>query len=65
MNDELLEVQTQLSFQENSLQALNDVVTRQQKDIECLTLEVARLHEQLLGLASTPLEEVGQLPPHY
>lgn len=65
MNDELLEVQTQLSFQEDSLQVLNDVVTRQQKDIDRLTLAIARLHEQLLGLVSRPLEEKDQLPPHY
>ena len=37
MNDELLELQTQLSFQEDSVQQLNEVVTRQQGDIEIVT----------------------------
>lgn len=65
MRDELLEVQTQLSFQEDSLQTLNDVVTRQQKDIDRLTREVARLHEQFCGLISMKGEAQDQPPPHY
>ena len=37
MLDELLELQTQLSYQEDTIAQLNEVVTRQQKDIERLT----------------------------
>ncbi|WP_211825748.1 SlyX family protein [Kistimonas asteriae] len=65
MSNELLEVQTQLSFQEDSLQTLNDVVTRQQKDIERLTLEIGRLREQFQTLVTMQLEEQEEPPPHY
>ncbi len=65
MSDELLEVQTQLSFQEDSLQTLNDVVTRQQKDIERLTLEIERLREQFQTMVTMQLEEHEEPPPHY
>ena len=65
MSNELLEVQTQLSFQEDSLQTLNDVVTRQQRDIERLTLEIGRLREQFQTLVTMQLEEQEEPPPHY
>ena len=65
MSNDLLEVQTQLSFQEDSLQTLNDVVTRQQKDIERLTLEIGRLREQFQTLVTMQLEEQEEPPPHY
>ncbi|OQX37336.1 MAG: hypothetical protein B0D91_07040 [Oceanospirillales bacterium LUC14_002_19_P2] len=64
MSNDLLEVQTQLSFQEDSLQTLNDVVTRQQKDIERLTLEIGRLREQFQTLVTMQLEEQEEPPPY-
>ncbi|MCL6270222.1 SlyX family protein [Sansalvadorimonas sp. 2012CJ34-2] len=67
MNDELLELQTQLSFQEDSVQQLNDVVTRQQGDIEALRREVSLLKQQIQLMISNQLEgEEGNVPPpHY
>ena len=43
MNDDLLELQTQISYQEDTVQQLNDVVTRQQADIDLLRREVDML----------------------
>ncbi|MGB1271114.1 MAG: SlyX family protein [Endozoicomonas sp.] len=64
---ELLEMQTQLSFQEDTVAQLNEVVTRQQKDIERLTEAIAQLKKQLDEIA--PVERESQEeeppPPHY
>ena len=67
MNDELLELQTQLSFQEDSVQQLNDVVTRHQDDIDTLRQEVDMLKQQIQLLISNQLDGVGEEapPPHY
>lgn len=66
MSDELVELQTQLSFQEDTIAQLNDVVTRQQKDIDALKLELEQLKKQLMAMASSQLEEQEEsAPPHY
>ncbi len=56
MLDELLELQTQLSYQEDTIAQLNDVVTRQQKDIERLTEAFAQLKKQFENMAAEQLE---------
>jgi SlyX protein len=63
---QLIELQSQLAFQEDTIQALNDVVTRQQQQIENLN-EIGKQHKsQLEGLVS---EQGGDTtepkPPHY
>ena len=57
MNDEWTEIQTQLSFQEDTLQTLNEIVTRQQKDIDYLTLAIEQLNEQFQTMQATDKEE--------
>ena len=67
MSDALIEVQTQLAFQEQTIAELNDVLTSQQQQIDLLRLEIKLLKEQL-GLLEGRIE-VGPLqdekPPHY
>ncbi|WP_066016460.1 SlyX family protein [Endozoicomonas atrinae] len=66
MLDELLELQTQLSYQEDTIAQLNEVVTRQQKDIERLTEAFAQLKKQFENMAAEQLESQEELPPpHY
>jgi SlyX protein len=66
LNAQLVELQTQLAFQEDTLQALDDVVTRQQQSIDRLLQLQQRLERQLseqVGTAeSAPAD---QRPPHY
>ncbi|MHB8534153.1 MAG: SlyX family protein [Sulfuricaulis sp.] len=67
MNERLTELETRVTFQEQTLQELNDVVTRQQTQIERLTKEVTTLKSSLAGLAPAaviPMEE-EKPPPHY
>lgn len=67
MNDDLLELQTQLSYQDDSVQQLNDVVTRQQGEIDGLRREVEMLKQQLQVLIASQSEasEDEAPPPHY
>ncbi|WOG26126.1 SlyX family protein [Endozoicomonas sp. 8E] len=66
MNEELIELQTQLSFQEDTVAQLNEVVTRQQQEIDRLKQEMIQLKKQLMTMASSRLEEQKEsAPPHY
>ncbi|KEQ16714.1 SlyX family protein [Endozoicomonas numazuensis] len=68
MNEELIELQTQMSFQEDTVAQLNDVVTRQQQEIDQLKQEILQLKKQLVSISSSQLEEQGDdntPPPHY
>lgn len=61
------ELETRLAYQEELLQVLNDVVTRQQKQIEQLEASCRQLAERLRApeggvFRGTPADEV---PPHY
>jgi SlyX protein len=63
---QLIDLQSQLAFQEDTLQALNDVVTRQQQQIanlhELCTQQKDQL-ENLIGEQEGEIEEPR--PPHY
>lgn len=67
----LVDLQTRFAFQEDSIQALNDVVTRQQQQIETLTRELGLHREKLAELMEAQSERMAQgdvsddRPPHY
>ena len=63
MQDELFELQMQLSYQEDTIAQLNDVVTRQQQDIQRLTEALARLKKQFEEMVESETQEAP--PPHY
>jgi SlyX protein len=66
LNTQLVELQTQLAFQEDTLQALDDVITRQQQSIDRLTQWQQRFERQLAELAGTAESApADQRPPHY
>lgn len=65
--ERIIELETRLAFQEHALQALNDIVTRQQQQIGALVREIQTLKDRLRAAAPSP---VGSLedekpPPHY
>jgi len=51
MENRLIELETRLSFQDHTLQELNAVVVRQQREIDALTRELETLKAQLKTLA--------------
>lgn len=67
MSDDLIEVQTQLAFQEHTIAELNNALTSQQQQIDLLHRELLRLKEQL-GLLEDRVETgppQDEKPPHY
>lgn len=62
----LTELEIKASFTEDLVEQLNQIIIRQQNQIDALVFEVQRLRQQLpdasTGMASNPRDE---LPPHY
>lgn len=67
MEERFIDLEIRLAHQEAMIQDLNDVIVRQQKDIDFLTLTLSRLREQVQAQAdnmqSSPQDEAP--PPHY
>lgn len=68
LEDKLIDLQSQLAFQEDTVQALNEVVTEQQGQIERLNEMMMLLKHQFeqsqfdAGVDNSLVEE---RPPHY
>lgn len=67
MENRLIELETKLAYQEHTLEALNQIVTKQQDEIYTLTLGLQKLSEQLKQVAPSNLVSLDQEapPPHY
>jgi SlyX protein len=67
MSEELIELQTQLAFQEHTIAELNDVVTAQQKQLDLLRLELKMLRDKLgdIELRVETGPQGQEKPPHY
>ncbi|NRA41234.1 MAG: SlyX family protein [Pseudomonadales bacterium] len=68
---QLIEMQTKLTFQEDAMQQLSDVVAQQQQDIMSLQGQMKQLISELnavlgdLEQGSLAKSPVDQKPPHY
>jgi SlyX protein len=71
VQEQLVDLQTRFAFQEDSLQTLNDIVTRQQMQIDTLERELILHREKLTELMqavadrATAPSPVDERPPHY
>jgi SlyX protein len=66
LESRIIELETRQAFQDDTLQALNDVVAEQGQVIERLQLQVAELikrYEEMVGQYGSEGEEAP--PPHY
>lgn len=66
LEDRVTDLETQLAFQDDTIQALNDVLAAQQRAVERLQLQMAALlkrQEEMAGQFETFEEEAP--PPHY
>lgn len=67
MNEEIVDLQTKFSFQEDIIQELSDIVARQQLTLDRMKLDLVELQLQVRAL--TPSDVVGKgeepPPPHY
>lgn len=65
-DDRITELEIRLALQDDLLDELNLVVSRQQQQMEVLARELRRLQEQVRGLE--PAKSAGaqdETPPHY
>ena len=67
MHERLTELETRVAFQEQTIQELNEVVTRQQGEIDRLSQGYETLKLQLLELAPSLVADRAEEtpPPHY
>ena len=67
MNERLTELEVRVAFQDKIIQDLNEVVTRQQREIDRVTRELEAVKSRLAGLAPSMVipQEEEKPPPHY
>jgi SlyX protein len=67
MNERLTELEVRVAFQDQTLQDLNEVVTRQQREIDRLTQELEAVKSRLAAHAPSMVipQEEEKPPPHY
>lgn len=71
LHEQMVDLQTRFAFQEDNLQALNDVITRQQRQIDVLERAVELHREKLTDLMQAAagrapvLSAADDRPPHY
>lgn len=68
VDDQLVDLQSRLAFQEDSIQSFSDQLMQQCKDLERLQIQVLSMHKRLQEMARQ-LEDREQPddspPPHY
>jgi SlyX protein len=67
MQDRVAELEVRVAFQDKTIQELNEVVTRQQREIDRLVRELETLKVQVRALAPSPVvsRDEETPPPHY
>ena len=67
MNQEIIELQTKFSFQEDIIQELSDIVTRQQLAMDRMKLDLEELQLRVRALTPSDVAGMGEetVPPHY
>ena len=66
LESQILDLETRMAFQDDTIQALNDVVVEQGRVIDRLQLQIAELikrYEEMVGQYGSEGEEAP--PPHY
>ncbi len=68
MEAALIELQSRIAFQEESIQELSCTVVRQQRELDLLREVLVKLQQQVRTLEPSPLiagASEPELPPHY
>lgn len=66
IEDRLTELEIKASFTEDTVDKLNQIIIRQQDQIDLLIREITALRRQVPdGPASSPRSLRDELPPHY
>ena len=67
LQETIMDLQTRLAFQEDSIESINQTVARQQSRIDLLQREILRLKEMLEDVRGSQGDagSATELPPHY
>ncbi len=69
IDEQLIDLQTRMAYQEDTLNQLNDVIARQDAEIVQLKQQLRLMAQRLDELASNPGRGEGEVaderPPHY
>lgn len=69
LEEQLIDLQTRVAYQEDTLTQLNDVITRQDAEIVQLKQQLRLVAQRLDELSSNPAQADGEIvderPPHY
>ncbi len=69
LRDQVIELQTRLAFQEDTLQQLNQVIAEQDSDMRALQVQFQALLKRLDDLSyafeQRQINPVDERPPHY
>ena len=67
MNETIMDLQTRLAFQEDSIDTINQIVVRQQSEIDMLKREIIQLKEMIEDFRDAQGNggNATELPPHY
>lgn len=64
--DRLANLESKIAFQDRTIDALNEVVTRQQDQVDQLIVDLRQMRKSLESLSSTAIEGGEEPPPpHY
>ena len=67
-NEQLIDLQSRLAFQEDSIQSFSELLMRQSRDLERLQIQVLSMHKRMqeMGRQLEDREEADDSPPpHY
>lgn len=67
LEDRVMELESRLAFQDDTIQALNDVLVAQHRLVERMQLQMAALikRQEEMGGQYGAFEEQDDAPPHY
>jgi SlyX protein len=58
-------LETRIAYQDDTLEALNETITAQWKQIDALTRQLAELRERLQEAEGGAAAPINERPPHY
>ena len=68
INEKIIEIETKMAFQEETIEQLNDVIISQQKALDTLKQQVIQLNDKVKEESQhwqTDSNLVDETPPHY
>lgn len=61
----VIDLETRVAFQEETIQQLNEALVKQQADVDRLQLALTRLTEQVERMEPPEIGQENEPPPHY